>query len=111
MSKFDYDVFIGDKQYLGVSKEKYTREQAINVAIKEEFINKENCIYLANGYVRFGYGTDEDGEHRSTWWLEFNKPKKGCKVWCFCMNIYNYEEEFYEKIEIDNLLGEKNERS
>lgn len=99
MSKFDYNVFFGDKTYLCISKERYTKEQAIEVAIEEEFINEENSTYLSTGYVRFGYGTDDEGEHRATWWLQFNKPKKGCEVWCFCSHIYSYDKD-YEKIEV-----------
>lgn len=32
MSKFDYDSFIGGYDVLAVSKEKYTKEQAIEIA-------------------------------------------------------------------------------
>ena len=71
MSKFDYMNFWGDCiETLAVSKEKYTKEQAIEVAkIELESIGKPYYIAVGNGYVRHRAGVNEDGEPCVCWWL------------------------------------------
>lgn len=49
MSKFDFDIFYGGYDNLAVSKEKYSKEQAIEIA-KENLNmaeNKTRCIWLS----------------------------------------------------------------
>lgn len=46
MSKFDFDIFYGGYDNLAVSKEKYSKEQAIEIAKESLNIaeNKTRCI-------------------------------------------------------------------
>ena len=82
MSKFDFDAFTGDYP-LVVSKERYTEQEAIEIAKRELGAGK---IEMLSGYVRFCFGTDEPGEKpRNTWWLTISKgcPKRCCPVYVF----------------------------
>lgn len=82
MSKFDFDAFTGDYP-LAVSKERYTEQEAIEIAKRELGTGK---IEMLSGYVRFCFGTDEPGEKpRNTWWLAISKgcPKRCCPVYVF----------------------------
>lgn len=88
MSKFDYLPFVGGYDELAVSKEKYTKEQAIEIA-KFELERNKKPYYIAvgDGYVRHRAGVDEDGEPRVCWWLEYTKHKRSCPCWVFHVAI------------------------
>lgn len=84
MSKFDYEAFTGDYP-VAVSKERYTEQQAIEIARKELGVDD---VEKHDGYVRYGYGIDDDDIDagvRNTWWLHLNNqcPKRCCPVWAF----------------------------
>lgn len=80
MSKFDYDLFICDEIYLAVNKERYTEQQAVEIAKRE--LHVEN-VKMLDGYVYYGFGIIDDEEKYNGWWLTFEKPKRGCSVWAF----------------------------
>lgn len=84
MSKFDYDAFLGDYP-LAVSKERYTEQEAIEIAKYELGIN---VIEKRDAFVRYGYGVDDDDTIavvRNGWWLTLSNkcPKRCCPVWAF----------------------------
>lgn len=82
-SKFDYDVFYGEDECLiGVSKERYTEEQAFEIA--KEQLETDNVELVDEWlYVYYGFGTNYDGENYHGRWLVRDKPKRGCPVWVF----------------------------
>lgn len=85
MSKFDFDGFTGDYPVV-VSKERYTEQEAIEIAKRELGVDK---VTMFDGYVRWCFGTDPDdpcAKPRNTWWLTISKgcPKRCCPVWAFC---------------------------
>ena len=85
MSKFDFDGFTGDYPVV-VSKERYTEQEAIEIAKRELGVDK---VTMFDGYVRWCFGTDSDdpcAKPRNTWWLTISKgcPKRCCPVWAFC---------------------------
>lgn len=82
MSKFDFEAFTGYYP-LTVSKERYTEQEAIEIAKHELGVN---VVEKQDAYVRWGYGVDDDDISegvRNTWWLEFRKTKRCCPVWVF----------------------------
>lgn len=82
MSKFDYESFIGG--YLAVSKEKYSKEEAIEIAkIELESISKPYYIAVGTGYVRHRAGINEDNEPQVGWWLEYKEHMRSCPAWVF----------------------------
>lgn len=83
MSKFDYDSFYGGDDTFAISKEKYTKEQAIEIA-KDELYPGQTC-YLAvgSGSVRHRAGRNDDGEPCVGWWLEYTEYKRSCPCWVF----------------------------
>jgi len=84
MSKFDYDVFLGGYDTLAVSKEKHTKEQAVEIAkVELESINKPYYIAFGNGFVRHRAGVSEDGEPCAGWWLEYREHSRSCPCWVF----------------------------
>lgn len=84
MSKFDYNTFYGGYDSLAVSKQKYTKKQAIEIAkIELERVEKPYYIAVGEGYVRHRAGVDEDGEPRVCWWLEYSEHKRSCPCWVF----------------------------
>lgn len=91
MSKFDYEIFYGGYDILAVSKEKYTKEQAIEIA-KVELENTKKPYYIAigNGFVRHRAGIDEDNNPRVCWWLEYTVDKNESFA------------KYYEHLEVEN---------
>lgn len=84
MSKFDYASFNGGYDTFAVSKEKYTKEQAIEIAkIELESIKKPYYIAVGDCHVRHRAGINEDGEPCVGWWLEYTEHKRSCPAWCF----------------------------
>ncbi len=104
MNKFDYDIFYGGFDELAVSKEKYTKERAIEIAIREFAEDIDNFKYLAIGdaFVRYKEGIDEDGEKCVCWWLEYIERKRSCSCWVFHVtsNINEWCNEEYEYIKL-----------
>ncbi len=104
MSKFDYCGFCGGYDQLAVSKEKYTKEQAINIAkVELESVNKPYFLAVGSGYVRHRAGMNEDNEPCVGWWLEYKEHKRSCPCWVF-HKTNNKNEKFnedYEYIEIN----------
>lgn len=88
MSSFDFDAFTGDYP-VAVSKERYTEQEAVEIAKRELDVDDVNIF---DGYVRYGYGVDPDdpcAKPRNSWWLTIPGkcgyvPKRGCPVWAFC---------------------------
>jgi len=84
MSKFHYSIFYGGYDSLAVSKEKYTKEQAIKIAKMElASIKKPYYIAIGNGFARHRAGIDEDGEPCVGWWLEYQEHSRSCPCWVF----------------------------
>ncbi len=84
MSKFDYAGFYGGYDELAVSKEKYTREQAVEIAkVELERPNKPYYIAVGDGYVRYRAGVNEDYEPCVGWWIEYSEHKRSCPCWVF----------------------------
>lgn len=85
MSKFDYSIFCGGYDDLAVSKEKYTKEQAIEIAKSELLPNRNKPYELAigSGYVRHRAGINEDGNPQVGWWLEYDERSRSCPAWIF----------------------------
>lgn len=80
MSKFDFDLFTEDCPIVAVSKERYTEQQAEEIAKNELGVN---AVEKREGFVRYGYGCDDDGEVRNTWWLYWHPRNRSCPVWAF----------------------------
>lgn len=78
MSKFDFEPFTGDYPIV-VSKERYTEQQAVEIAKRE--LNA-SAVEKRDGFVQYGYG-EEDGEVRNAWWLKWRRRKRCCPVWAF----------------------------
>lgn len=84
MSKFDYNAFTGDYP-VAVSKERYTEQEAIEIARNELGVDE---VEMCDAFVRYGYGVDDDdisAEVRNGWWLTLSSkcPKRCCPVWAF----------------------------
>ena len=84
MSKFDFSIFYGGYDTLAVSKEKYTREQAIEIAkVELETQKRPFYICIGDGFVRHRAGVNEDHEPCVGWWLEYKEYKRSCPCWVF----------------------------
>lgn len=83
VSKFNYDAFYDEEGQciIAVSKQKYSQEQAREIA-KKELSTEEIVEDTENMYVRYGLGT-LDGEKRQGYWLEYRKTKVSSPVWAF----------------------------
>ena len=89
MSKFEFSSFIGGYGEFAVNSQKYTKEEAIEIFIKEMDCNIGNGLkdYAIEGaYVRHRAGGNEDGEPQVGWWLEDFEHKRSCPVWSFYPN-------------------------
>jgi hypothetical protein len=103
MSKFDYTTFYGGYDVLAVSKEKHTREEAIEIAKQELYCSKPCYLAIGDGFARHRAGINEDNEPCVGWWLEYHEHKRSCPCWVFHLTP-NKEEKFfkgYEYIELN----------
>lgn len=104
MSKFNYEIFYGGYDTLAVSKEKYTKEQAIAIAKRELESFKKPCyLAIGEGFVRHRAGINEDGEPCVGWWIEYSEHKRSCPVYVFHItdNVDEHFKEDYEYLLID----------
>lgn len=70
-SKFDYEIFYGDcERVLCINADKYTMEEAHEIAIKEDFTEENGYKLDFGNYVRHRAGTDDDGRKIVGWWME-----------------------------------------
>lgn len=86
MSKFDYCSFYGGYDQLAVSKEKYTKEQAIEIAKVElelPYHKKPYYLCVCDAFVRHRAGRNEDNEPCVGWWLEYQEYNRSCPCWAF----------------------------
>nr|DAG57630.1 MAG TPA: hypothetical protein [Caudoviricetes sp.] len=79
MSKFDFDLFTGDYP-IAVNKKRYTEQQAEEIA---KDVLGVSAVEKYGGFVRYGYGCDDDGEVYNAWWLDWYPSKRSCPVWAF----------------------------
>lgn len=104
MSKFEFNIFYGGYDTLAVSKEKYTKAQAIEIAKRElelPSVQKPYYIAIGNGWVRHRTGRNEDNEPCVGWWLEYEQYNRSCPCFVF-HTAFTTQEMFtdYEYIEI-----------
>lgn len=83
MSKFDYAIFYGGYDELAVSKQRYTKEEAVKIARQEFKGRKHKYLFCGDGYARHRAGINEDGEPCVGWWLEYKEHKRSCPCWVF----------------------------
>lgn len=108
MDKFDNGKFYdGYDILLAVSKEKYSKEQAVEIA-KREFEHRKskngNPVFLAveNRFVRHRASVNEDGEPCVSWWLEYSEHRRSCPCWVFHITP-NDREHFFKNYEYIQL--------
>jgi len=102
MSKFDYLSFTGGYDDFAVNKEKFTKEEALEIykSENEVYKNKVKFIAIGESFVRHRTGRNEDNEPCIGWWIEYQQCKRSCPVWVFHMtNSTNETFEGYEYIE------------
>lgn len=100
MSKFDFSTFYGDGyDHFAASKERYDKQQAISVYIREMMMDPGTKIAIGHAFVRYRIGY-QDGEKINGWWLEYEDFGRSCPVWCFHVHRGEHEiatfEEDYE---------------
>jgi len=87
MSKFSDGYFFGDWYGYAVSKEKFTKDQASEMAkleLEKPYAKEPYCIRIRNAFVRYRVGWNENNERCAGWWLEFKEEsKRSVPVWLF----------------------------
>lgn len=78
-SKFEYSIFADG--YFAVSKQKYTKEQAIEIFRHELGLDDPCIIAVGSAFVCYYRKYDDDGELYSGWWLESDERRWSCPVW------------------------------
>ena len=83
-SKFEFESFVGGYDRFAVSKQKFTKEEAIECArYQNDWNSGKGYIAIGDAFVRHRAGRDEEGEPRVCWWLEYEEHRRSCPVWCF----------------------------
>ena len=79
-SSFDHGWFWDGMGYgiLCANIEKYSKEQARAIFEHE---SGSTATEIKQGYVRYGYGVNDDGEKYNGWWLEEENGRNRCPVW------------------------------
>lgn len=84
LSKFEYGSFYGGQDDLAVSKQRYSKEEALEIARQDYYsFREEGYIAVKDGYVRHRAGITEDNEPFVGWWLEYEEHKRSCQCWVF----------------------------
>ena len=105
-SKFDHEYFYDDDfNELAISKQKYTKEEAIKVA-KDYFGTRKESFYLAigNNFTRHRVGRDSFGDRISGWFLEGYDCNKSCPVYTVheitieCIEFHKKHHKEYEYV-------------
>jgi len=102
-SKFDFNIFYGGYDSFAVSKQKYTKEQATELAkIELETHEKPYYIAVGSGFVTHRAGINEDGEPGVGWWLEYKEHERSCPAWVFhrTTDSVEWDNKEYECIEV-----------
>ena len=81
ISKFDFSSFYGGFDIFAVSKQKYTKDEAIAVVKRE--LEPNGLLAMGSAFVRHRAGRDECNERFVGWWLEYEEHENSCPVWCF----------------------------
>lgn len=110
MSKFDYTGFHGEYVILAVSKEKHTKEEAIEIAKMELEYPKRKYLFVGHGYVRHRAGVYEDDGPRVGWWLEYEEHKRSCPCWVFHTSD-SLDANFHDEYDVIELLDEDNSKT
>ena len=113
MSKFTDAHFGGYEYGYAVSKEKYSKEQAVEMAKIEmgfPYATEPYAIRISDAYVRWRAGVNDDYEPCVGWWLEYTeKSKRSVPVWYFTLirngdvRLPEYEYIEMEVAELDGL--------
>ena len=100
MSKFDWGAFSGGFDHFAVSKEKYTKEEAVEIYKREMDIPSGETISVGESYVRHRAGVNEDNEPCVGWWIEYAHHGRDCPAFVFHYPVVNREslEKGYEHI-------------
>ena len=84
VSKFKWDDFYGENfDEFAVSKQRYTKEEAIIIAKREMAWLPYKFLAIGDAYVMHRAGITDDGERCVGWWLEEKERKRSCPVWAF----------------------------
>lgn len=108
MSKFEYNSFFGGYDEFAVSKEKYTKDEAIKIAIVET-ARRKKPYYLAIGdcFVRHRAGVNAEHEPCVGWWLEYTEHKRSCPCWGFHTLPINAYLDFKNEKGYEHILVEE----
>jgi hypothetical protein len=70
-SKFDYEIFHDETEtVLCINADKYTLEEAYEIAKKEDYTEENGYKLDLGNYVRHRAGIGFDGERCVSWWME-----------------------------------------
>jgi len=105
MSKFEFMNFYGGYDDFAVSKQRYSKEEAIKIAKEELKHRKHKYLAVGDGYVRHRAGVNEDNEPCVGWWIEYKEHKRSCPCWIFHTTNKEYEKfkEDYEYVEFERV--------
>lgn len=128
MSKFDCGAFYGGYDDFAANAEKYSKDEAIWMYIKEGISDRlpitdrlnaklETPILVSIGqfFVRHRAGRNEDNEPCVGWWIEYEQYQRSCPAWVFHLlpstnDAINWNlEKKYEIIDLRKWLCEHNE--
>ena len=80
ISKFDFMKFNGGYDEFAVSKQRYSRDEAIAVAKREMDIEP---LVIGEAYVTHRAGMNEDDEPCVGWWIDYEPYKRSTPAWVF----------------------------
>lgn len=105
MSKFEYEHFYGGYDDFAVSKEKYSKEQAIALYCTEKNIQKGEKIAVMDAFVRHRVGWNADNERCVCWWLEYKEHSRSCPVYAFHKVLREMPKELESEYEWIDVKG------
>lgn len=101
MSKFEWDVFVGGYDMVAVSKERFTKEEAVAIFAREYSLPKGTVVAIGSAWVKHRAGVNEDGEPCVGWWIEYRDSGRNCPCWVLHFPRENRTlEKDYEYVEV-----------
>ena len=82
LSKFDCGCFYGENRWFAVSKQRFTKEEALEMFKRE--LDGADVYEIHDAAVQWRAGVNEDGERVVGWWLQLDcdgTEPRCCPVW------------------------------
>ena len=88
--------------FFAVSKEKYTKQEAIELFKNEFNIKIGDMIEITSAWVKHRAGVNENNEPIVGWWIEYEDNKRNCPAWV--MHVVHKNNALYHNCDYELIV-------